>query len=161
MPAVQSIYAHHARHSTGTFEEQPPELAEMERRYAHITQAGLPFLVAVAEAEVLGYAYAGRYHTRSAYRFTCEDSIYVAPGAQRAGVGFALLTELVSACERLGLEQMVAIIGDSDNEASRRLHAKAGFRDAGLLERVGFKAGRWLDVVLMQRVLSPTPARSR
>jgi L-amino acid N-acyltransferase YncA len=155
LPAVQSIYAHHVRYGTGTFEEEPPELREIERRYANITQAGLPFLVA-AEREVLGYAYAGRYNVRSAYRFTCEDSIYVAPGAQRSGVGSALLSELIGACQRLGLQQMVAVIGDSENRASRRLHAKLGFSDAGLLERVGFKAGRWLDVVLMQRALAPT-----
>jgi phosphinothricin acetyltransferase len=159
LPAVQSIYAHHVRHGTGSFEEEPPELVEIERRYANITQAGLPFLVAVAEGQVLGYAYAGRYNARSAYRFTCEDSIYVAPGAQRAGVGLALLNELIGACERLGLEQMVAIIGDSGNQASRRLHAKVGFREAGSLERVGFKAGRWLDIVLMQRALRPVRAK--
>lgn len=153
MPAIQAIYAHHVLTGTASFEEVPPELAEMQRRHASITGQGFPYFVADEGGEVLGYAYAGPYHARSAYRFSCEDSVYVAPSAQRCGVGLALLGALIPACEARGLKRMLALIGDSDNQGSIGLHTRLGFHHAGVLSQVGFKHGRWLDVVLMQRDL--------
>jgi L-amino acid N-acyltransferase YncA len=134
----------------------------MARRRAAVVARGLPYLVAEVEGAVLGYAYAGPYHTRSAYRFTLEDSIYVAPHAVGRGIGRTLLAELLDRCTALGYRRMLAIIGDSGNAASIGLHAAAGFRHVGTLPSVGLKFGRWLDVVLMQRPLGPgddtTPA---
>jgi L-amino acid N-acyltransferase YncA len=153
LTAVQAIYAQHVLTGTGSFEEVPPELAEMQRRHASVTGQGLPYLVAEAEATLLGYAYAGVYNQRSAYRFTCEDSVYVAPASQRRGVGLALLSALIARCSELGYKRMLALIGDSDNQGSIGLHTRLGFEPAGVLRAVGFKHGRWLDVVLMQRTL--------
>lgn len=153
MPSVQAIYAPYVSSGTATFEELPPDVAELQRRHALVTGQGFPYFVAELDGQVLGYAYAGAYHGRSAYRFTCEDSVYVASSAQRRGIGLALLTELVSACEARGLKRMLALIGDSDNSGSIGLHTRLGFAHVGVLRRVGFKHGRWLDVVLMQRDL--------
>lgn len=153
LPAIQAIYAHHVRHGTGTFEEVPPDLADMSTRFAAVAHHNLPWLVAEREGRILGYAYAIPFRPRSAYRFTVEDSVYVAPDAQRLGVGVGLLTELIAACEALGLRRMLAVIGDSENFGSVGLHARCGFSHQGVLTGVGLKFGRWLDVVLMERGL--------
>jgi phosphinothricin acetyltransferase len=152
--AIAAIYAHHVRFGLGSFEEEPPAAAEIARRRAEVLAKPLPYLVATdATGAVLGYAYASPYRTRSAYRFSLEDSVYVAPEAGRRGIGWALLAALIEECAVLGYRQMVAVIGDSGNAASIGLHEKAGFRRVGLLPAIGFKHGRWVDGVLMQRPL--------
>lgn len=153
--AIQAIYAHHVLHGLASFEEMPPDAAELAKRRDALLAQGMPYLVAELEGRVVGYAYAGPYRTRSAYRYTLEDSVYVAPGLEGRGIGRALLTRLVEECERLGGRQLVAVIGDSGNTGSIRLHAALGFQHAGLLPSVGFKHGRWVDSVLMQRPLGP------
>jgi phosphinothricin acetyltransferase len=153
LPAVQAIYAHHVLHGSASFETVPPDLAEMTRRHADITRRGMPYLVAEADSQVLGYAYAGPYRPRAAYRFTLEDSVYVAEGAAGRGVGRLLLDRLIADATALGYRQMLAVIGDSGNLGSIALHERAGFTHLGTLQSVGFKFGRWLDVVLMQRAL--------
>lgn len=150
--SIAAIYAHHVRIGFGSFEETPPSVAEMHRRREAVLALGLPFLVAIA-GRVVGYAYAALYRTRSAYRFTLEDSIYVAPDATRHGIGCALLAALIERCSTLGYRQMVAVIGDSGNAASIRLHETLGFAQIGVQPAVGFKHGRWVDAVLMQRAL--------
>ncbi len=152
--AVAAIYAHHVLHGVGTFDETAPGAGEMAARLAVVAEAGLPWFVAQAGDEILGYACARPYNPRSGYRFCVEDSVFVAPGAGGRGLGRRLLTAVIDACTALGRTQMVAVIGDSGNQASIRLHAALGFRHAGVLSRIGFKAGRWLDVVLMQRELA-------
>jgi phosphinothricin acetyltransferase len=153
LPAVQAIYAHHVLHGSASFETVPPDLAEMARRHADITRRGMPYLVAEVGGEILGYAYAGPYRPRAAYRFTLEDSVYVAEGAAGRGVGRLLLDRLIADATALGYRQMLAVIGDSGNLGSIVLHQRAGFTHLGTLQSVGFKFGRWLDVVLMQRAL--------
>jgi L-amino acid N-acyltransferase YncA len=154
MPAVAEIYAHHVRFGLGSFEEEPPDAEELQRRRADVLARKLPYLVAADEADkLLGFAYAAPYRARSAYRFSLEDSIYVAPDAGRRGVGRALLRALIDRSTLLGYRQMVAVIGDSDNVASIGLHEQLGFRRIGLLPAIGFKHGRWVDAVLMQREL--------
>jgi L-amino acid N-acyltransferase YncA len=153
--ALQAIYGHHVLHGFGSFEEAPPAVEEMERRRAAVQDEGLPYLVAEAEARVVGFAYAGRYRPRSAYRFTVEDSVYVAPEASGRGIGGRLLAEVIARAEALGLRQMIAVIGDSANLGSIRLHERLGFSRAGLFTAVGWKRERWLDSVLMQRPLGP------
>lgn len=150
---ITAIYAHHVRSGTASFEIDPPEATDMRVRWQDITGKGLPYLVAEDNGIILGYAYAGPYRPRPAYRFTVEDSIYVHPDHARKGIGALLLPALISECEKLGLRQMIAVIGDSGNTASVALHRKFGFEDAGLLKSVGFKFGRWLDVTIMQRTL--------
>jgi phosphinothricin acetyltransferase len=151
--AITRIYAHAVRHGTASFEIEPPDEAEMARRQEALCAAGYPFLVAEHGGEVVGYAYAGPYRPRPGYRWTVEDSIYIAPTAQRHGVGRALLAQLIAEAEARGFHQMIAVIGDSAQPASIALHAAAGFRLVGTLEAVGFKFGRWRDSVLMQRPL--------
>jgi L-amino acid N-acyltransferase YncA len=151
--AIAAIYAHHVRFGLGTFEEMPPSVEEIRQRRESILALGLPFLVAVAGDRVIGYAYAGPYRMRSAYRYTLEDSVYVAPDATGHGIGRTLLARLVERCDALGYRQMVAVIGDSGNQASIRLHAALGFARVGIQPAVGFKHGRWVDSVLMQRTL--------
>jgi phosphinothricin acetyltransferase len=158
LPAVQAIYAHHVRHGLASFEEQPPAIEEIRRRYAELTGRRLPWLVADFGGVVAGYGYCGPYRTRSAYRHTVEDSVYVREDYHGRGVGAALLTALVERCEGLGYRQMVAVIGDSAHAASINLHAAAGFVRVGTLRSVGFKFGRWVDSVLMQRPLGPGDA---
>lgn len=154
LPAIAAIYGHHVRFGLGSFEEEPPGLAELARRREEVLARRLPYLVAADAAQtVLGYAYAAPYRARSAYRFSLEDSIYVAPAAERRGVGRALLAALIERCTALGYRQMVAVIGDSGNEASIGLHERLGFRRVGLLPAIGFKHGTWVDSVLMQRAL--------
>ena len=157
LPGITAIYAHHVLHGTGTFELEPPDAAEMASRVADITHKGLPWLVAqsVSDGSVLGYAYANHFRPRRAYRFCVEDSIYVAPEAQRQQVGRLLLAELPARCEAQGARQMLAVIGDADNAGSVGLHRALGFEHTGVLKASGWKFGRWLDVILMQRALGP------
>ncbi len=156
IPAIAAIYAHHVLTGTASFETEPPDTAEMARRRADVLARGLPYLVAEGpEGAVLGYAYAGPYRTRAAYGRTVENSIYVRADAARRGVGRKLLEALIAGCEAAGMRQMVAVVGDSANLASIRLHEEAGFRLVGTLRSVGRKHGRWLDSVLLQRPLGP------
>lgn len=152
--ALAAIYGHHVLHGFGTFEEEPPSAAEMERRREAIAQKGLPYLVAEAEGKVLGFAYAGPFRPRAAYRYTLEDSVYIAPDAIGRGVGRAVLSAVIDACAALGVRQVVAVIGDSGNAASIGLHRSLGFVDAGVGKSFGFKHGRWVDIVWMQRSLN-------
>jgi phosphinothricin acetyltransferase len=153
MPAVQEIYAYYVAKTTASFEDDPPTVAEMTARWQRIIARGMPFLVAVRGTKVLGYAYAGPFRERSAYRFTCEDSIYVAPDALGRDIGNALMTALIARCEAFGFRQMIAVIGDSANAASLALHSRHGFYVIGALSSVGYKFGRWSDAVFMQRSL--------
>ena len=153
LPAITAIYAHAVQHGTGTFELDAPDQAEMARRRAEVLGRELPWLVAERDGKVLGYAYANYFRPRMAYRFCLEDSIYLAPEAQGAGVGSLLLAELIARCEAAGARQMVAVIGDSANTGSIRLHSRMGFRDIGVMQAAGWKFDRWLDVVFMQREL--------
>lgn len=152
---IVPIYAHHVLTGLASFEEEPPDLAELTRRRAAVLERGLPWLVAVEDGRLLGYAYAGPYRARPAYRHTLEDSIYLHPAAAGRGLGTRLLSALIDECARLGYRQMVAVIGDSDNQGSIALHRKLGFQMTGVLRAVGFKFGRWVDSVLMQRALGP------
>ncbi|WP_424134986.1 N-acetyltransferase family protein [Roseomonas chloroacetimidivorans] len=152
--AIAAIYGHHVRHGTGSFETEPPGAEEMRRRRADILARELPYLVAEGEGgAILGYAYASAYRPRAAYRNTAENSVYVRHDATGRGIGRLLLAELIARCEALGLRQMVAVVGDSANLASVRLHQAFGFRLVGTLISVGRKHGRWLDTVLLQRPL--------
>ena len=158
LPAIQSIYAYHVMNGLASFEEEAPPLAEMQRRYEDIIRQGLPYLVAESTGEkqageVLGYGYCTLYRTRSAYRHTLEDSIYVRQGKQGKGVGKAVLTELIALCTVLKYRQVIAVIGDSGNAASIGVHASLGFVRSGHLRSTGFKFGRWVDTVFMQRPL--------
>lgn len=150
LAAVTAIYDHHVRHGTGSFEETPPDEAEIAGRFQAVRDAGLPILIAEVNGTVAGYAYGGVYKARSAYRFTVEDSIYVSPDHQRMGVARALLTRLISDCRGLGKRTMIAVIGDSTNAGSVGLHEALGFRNIGTATGLGYKFGRWLDVVYMQ-----------
>jgi L-amino acid N-acyltransferase YncA len=153
VPSIAAIYAEAVRTGTASFEIDPPDEGEMVRRLRLITEGGFPCFVAVSNDRLVGYAYAGRYHTRPGYRFTVEDSIYVAAPARGLGIGGRLLSALIEGCEARGLRQMVAVIGDSANHASIRLHEGRGFRLTGTLKAVGWKHGRGLDSVIMQRAL--------
>ena len=152
--ALAAIYGHHVIHGFGTFEETPPSAEEMAARRAAIVARGLPYLVAEIDGAVAGFAYAGPFRTRPAYRFTVEDSVYVAAEHQGRGIGKQLLLAVIAACEALGLRQMVAMIGDSENGGSIGVHRACGFERVGELPAVGHKGGRWVDVVAMQRPLN-------
>lgn len=152
-PALLRIYAHHVANGFGSFEETPPDDAEMLRRFDGLSSRGYPWHVAVVDGDVLGYAYASPFRPRSAYRFTVEDSVYVAPEATRRGVGAMLLKTLIARCEAMGFRQMIAAIGDSGNVSSIGLHRAYGFEIECVLRSVGFKRGRWLDLVVMRRAL--------
>ena len=154
LPAITAIYGWNVLNGLGTFEEVPPDEAEMARRRAAFLERGLPYLVAELDGEVVGYCYAGPFRLRAAYRYTVEDSVYVSPRAVGKGVGKALLTSLIEACEALGLRQMCAVIGDSGNAASIGLHAAMGFERKGVFPDMGHKFGRWVDLVWMQRPLN-------
>jgi L-amino acid N-acyltransferase YncA len=154
MPAVQAIYAHHVLRGLGTFEEVPPTVEDITGRWNSVVGYRLPWLVAEAEGRLWGYAYATPFRTRAAYRYVAEDAIYVAHDAHRRGVGRLLLSDLVSRCEALGLRQLMAVIGDSGNSGSIGLHAALGFQPAGTVRDVGYKHGRWLDIVMMQKPLN-------
>jgi phosphinothricin acetyltransferase len=153
IPAITCIYAHAVAHGTASFELAPPDAAEMKRRFDALHDGNFPYLIAELDGGVVGYAYAGPYRARPAYRFTVEDSIYLATEAQGRGIGRALLDRLLAESEARGCRQMVAVIGDSMQVPSIRLHEAAGFRHVGVFEAVGFKFGRWLDTVLMQKKL--------
>jgi phosphinothricin acetyltransferase len=153
LPAIQAIYAQAVLNGTGTFETEAPSIDEMGRRRAEVLGRGLPWLVAERDGVVLGYAYANYFRPRLAYRFCVEDSIYLAPAAQGQGVGRLLLAELMARCEAAGARQMLAVIGDSANAGSVGVHTALGFQHTGVLKSAGWKFGRWLDVVLMQRPL--------
>lgn len=153
MAQVQAIYSYYVTRTAASFEEEPPEVEEMIRRRALALERGMPYLVAEDDGEVVGYTYAGPWRPRSAYRYTLEDSIYVAPFVQRRGVGKALLGSLIERCTEMGYRRMIAVIGDSANQSSIALHRSMGFRQEGVLRGVGLKFGRWVDVVMMHRVL--------
>ena len=153
LAAISAIYAHNVLHGTATFELQPPTAEEMTRRWADLAGRGYPYLVAQLEGEVAGYAYASSYRPRPGYRFTVEDSVYIRPDRAGRGIGRRLLETLIRACGDGGSKQMIAIIGDSGNTASIRLHAAAGFEHVGVLREVGRKFDRWIDTVIMQRAL--------
>ncbi len=154
MPAVTAIYAHHVLTGTASFELDAPAEGTMRERRANVLSNHLPYLVAQdAGGAILGYAYANHFRPRPAYRFCVENSIYLAPSAQRRGIGRALLTALITGCEDAGARQMVAVIGGSDNQGSIGLHTALGFTPAGVLRASGWKFDRWHDTVLMQRVL--------
>jgi L-amino acid N-acyltransferase YncA len=155
IPAITAIYRPAVLTGTASFEIDPPGEAEMGRRFAAITGAGLPYLAAERDGRVAGYAYANAYRARPAYRFSVEDSIYVAPDSQGHGIGRALLLALLDLCTGADLRQMIAVIGDSANHASIGLHRAAGFTFSGTIHAVGYKHGRWLDSVIMQRALGP------
>lgn len=162
MARVQEIYAGHVLRGTASFEEEPPDLREMCQRREAVLAVGLPYLVAHRDGAILGFAYAARYRLRSAYRHTAEDSVYLDPSAIGAGVGKALLAEVLERSAAAGYREMIAIIGDSGNAASIGLHRALGFRHVGTFTRVGLKFGRWLDSVLMQRSLHDSfPASAR
>jgi len=151
--AITAIYAHAVQYGTASFETEPPDEAEMARRFAALAAGGFPYLVAEASGAVRGYAYAGLYRTRVAYRYTLEDSVYIAPDFHGRGIGRALLDRLLVEAEAQGYRQMIAVIGDSEQAASVALHRAAGFAMIGTFVAVGYKFGRWLDTVLMQRPL--------
>lgn len=161
--AVTAIYARHVLHGTGTFEIDPPTEQDMAQRRAEVLARGLPYLVAESEGRVVGFAYCNWFKPRPAYRFSAEDSVYVASEAHRSGIGRALLAELIAAAERAGVRKLIAVIGDSDNTGSIALHRCVGFEQVGVLTSCGWKFDRWLDVVMMQRSLglgaSAHPAR--
>jgi L-amino acid N-acyltransferase YncA len=150
---IAAIYDYHVLHGLASFEEIPPDPDELASRRRDILARGLPYLVAERSGKVLGYCYAGPYRTRSAYRFTVEDSIYINEAEVGRGLGRALLAALLDRCTELGYRQMVAVIGGSETWPSIRLHAALGFTRVGLLPAVGFKFGSWVDIVLMQRAL--------
>lgn len=153
IPAIRAIYAHHVLHGLASFEEVPPDEAEMLRRFRGFREAGFPYLAAELGGELVGYAYAGQYRPRPGYRYSAEDSVYVRDGLAGKGVGRALLSALLARCTEAGFRQMIAIIGDSANRGSIGLHTALGFETVGTIRSVGFKHGRWVDSVLMQRAL--------
>ncbi len=150
LPAITKIYEHAVLHGTATFELTPPDLAEMTRRFRSLIDGGFPYLVGALDGRVGGYAYAGPYRPRPAYRFTVENSIYLDPAIHRRGVGLLLLRRLIGECEKRGYRQMVAVIGDSANAGSIGVHTRCGFQMIGTHPNVGLKFGRWLDTVMMQ-----------
>lgn len=158
LPAITGIYSHAVTHGTASFELDPPDQSEVARRRAALVDGDFPYLVAERSGAVFGYAYAGPYRLRAAYRSTVEDSVYVAPEAQGQGVGRALLGALIGACEAKDFRLMVAVIGDEASAGSIGLHRALGFEPVGTLKPIGFKHGRWLATVLMQRVLGPGAA---
>jgi len=154
IPAITRIYAHAVEHGTASFELTPPDEAEMARRMTKMLEGGFPYLAAEADGALAGYAYAAPFRERPAYRQTVEDSVYIAPAMHRRGLGRALLAALIETAAAGGFRQMIAVIGDTTKQAaSIGLHEAAGFRHVGILQDVGFKHGRWLDTVLMQRAL--------
>ena len=158
LPAIQSIYAHHVLTGLASFEEEPPPVEEIERRFRDVTARGLPYLVAEIGSAVAGYGYCAPYRARSAYRYALEDSIYIRHDMTGRGIGGRLLEELIRRCEGLGYRQIIAVIGDSANQPSIGVHAACGFVRVGTLRSVGFKFGRWVDSVFMQRPLGPGDA---
>lgn len=168
IPAIRRIYAHHVLHGTGSFETEPPDTQEMLARVKNVQSRGFPWYIALQGETVIGYCYLSRYRERHAYRFTVENSVYIDPAYQRQGGGKALLDHALTWTRSQGYRQMIAVVGDSANVASVALHLRAGFTEIGTLKDIGFKHGRWLDTVLLQRQLgkgsctlpdSPVPGR--
>ncbi|MDA1098827.1 MAG: GNAT family N-acetyltransferase [Proteobacteria bacterium] len=155
MAAIQTIYAHHVLHGLASWELAPPDLAELIARRDSVLQAGYPYVVAISEGRLAGYAHAGPYRYRPAYRFTVENTIYLHPDQQGKNIARPLLQRVIDDCAVRGYRQMIAVIGDSGNHASIRFHEKMGFHHAGLIEGIGWKAERWLDSVMMQLSLGP------
>ena len=153
LPAITEIYQHAVLYGTATFELIPPDLAEMTRRFGVLMEGGFPYLVAALDGRVIGYAYAGAYRPRPAYRFTVENSVYLQPAIHRRGIGLQLMQMLITESEARGYRQMIAVIGDSANAGSISVHTNCGFQMIGTHPNVGFKFGRWLDTVMMQRAL--------
>ena len=153
LPFITGIYEHAVRYGTATFELTPPDLAEMTRRFHALMDGSFPYFVAALDGAVVGYAYAGAYRPRPAYRFTVENSVYLEPAIHRRGIGLQLLQRLIAECEARGYRQMIAVIGDSANAGSIGVHTRCGFQMIGTHPNVGFKFGRWLDTVMMQRDL--------
>jgi L-amino acid N-acyltransferase YncA len=150
LPAITEIYEHAVLHGTATFELTPPDLAEMTRRFDALIAGNFPYFVAVLDGRVVGYAYAGPYRPRPAYRFTVENSVYLAPAIHRRGIGLQLMQRLIAECTTRGFRQMIAVIGDSANVGSIGVHTRCGFQMIGTHPSVGLKFGRWLDTVMMQ-----------
>ncbi len=159
-PALADIYGDAVLHGFGTFEEVAPSAADMDGRRRAVLDMGLPYLVAEDAGVVLGFAYAGPFRPRAAYRYTLEDSVYVAPDAKGRGVGRAVLTAVIAACEALGVRQLMAVIGDSENSGYIGLHRSLGFEQTGVGRSVGFKHGRWVDIVHMQKPLNGGDSRA-
>jgi L-amino acid N-acyltransferase YncA len=155
VPGITAIYGYHVLHGVASFEETPPDAAEIARRRNEIVKRGLPYLVAERDGRVIGYCYAGPFRPRVAYRFTVEDSVYVEAGEIGRGLGRALLEQVIARCGELGYRQMVAVIGGRETLGSIRLHERLGFAHMGVLPAVGFKFGRWIDIIMMQRQLGP------
>ena len=153
--AIQRIYAHHVENGKASFEEVAPSVDEIAIRRQNILNFGTPYIVAEWNGEVHGFAYAGSFRPRSAYRHTVEDSIYVDPATTGKGIGSALLSNLIERCTQLGFRQMVAVIGGADNLASINVHKRQGFEEVGHLKSTGFKFGGWVDTIIMQRPLGP------
>jgi phosphinothricin acetyltransferase len=153
LPAICAIYGHHVLHATGTFETVPPTEAEMAARRADVLAKGLPYLVVEDEGQVLGFAYCQWFKPRPAYRFSAEDSIYLHPDARGRGLGQQLLAALIEQAQQAGLRKLIAVIGDSANAASIGVHRSQGFEAAGVIRSCGWKFGRWLDIVLMEKTL--------
>jgi L-amino acid N-acyltransferase YncA len=158
IPAITRIYAHAVTHGTASFELEPPDEAEMTKRMQALLDGKFPYFAAEIDGAVAGYAYVSLYRTRPAYRFTVENSVYVAPDMHRRGIGKMLLEKLIETCAALGFRQMIAVIGDSNQAASIGVHMACGFEPAGNLKNIGYKFGRWLDTPLMQRALGPGAA---
>ena len=156
--AVSAIYAHHVLHGVASFEEVPPPADEIARRRQAVIELGLPYLVAERNGKVVGYCYAGPFRPRIGYRFTLEDSVYVDANEVGRGIGRRLLEQVVARCTELGYRQMVAVIGGRETVGSIKLHEALGFAHIGILPAVGFKFGRWIDIVMMQRTLGPGAA---
>jgi len=154
LDAIQNIYSHEVLHGLATFEEVPPSAAELGNRRNEVLNLGLPYLVAELDGQVVGYSYANNHRPRPAYRNSIENSVYVAKDVHGRGIGKALLSALIKRCETGTWRQMVAVIGDSGNAGSIGLHERLGFRHVGVLNSVGFKLGRWVDTVIMQRALN-------
>jgi L-amino acid N-acyltransferase YncA len=157
--ALAEIYGDAVLHGFGTFEEDPPSAADMDGRRRAVQDRGLPYLVAEIDGRVLGFAYAGPFRPRAAYRYTLEDSVYVSPDAKGQGVGRAVLSAVIEACEALGIRQLMAVIGDTGNAGSVGLHKALGFEQTGVGRSVGFKHGRWVDIVHMQKALNGGDSR--
>ena len=159
LPAITAIYGHHVLHGSGTFETEPPTLADMRARRAEVLERHLPFLVAEEGGHIVGFAYCNWFKPRPAYRFSAEDSIYLAPDAHRRGLGRALLAELAAQAQATGVRKLIAVIGDSANAGSIGVHRSVGFEQVGVLKSCGWKFERWLDVVLMEKTLGAGNSR--
>ena len=160
LPAITAIYAHHVLNGTGTFEVDPPSADDMFGRRADVLSKGLPWLVAVQDDKVIGYAYCNWFKPRPAYRFSAEDSIYLSPDAAGKGVGSTLLAELLAQAQRAGIRKLIAVIGDSANAGSIGVHRAAGFQPVGVLKACGWKFDKWLDVVMMDKALGEADSTS-